>query len=119
VNIATCVKSTQNPIANVATSWPFLKRGMICHESTKARSDPLEADPSCFRVFVATCSAGRNHHNATATTRLIEARATNDAAQLASAATSPATARPVKPPTIVPVMYAAVPRPPCEGGQTS
>ena len=47
------------------------------------------------------------------------ASTTNDACQLTSAATMPETARPVKPPRIVPVMYAAVARPACDGGQTS
>jgi hypothetical protein len=64
-------------------------------------------------------SDGSHIASAIATARLIAPSATNDAAQLASAATSPATARPVNPPAIVPVMYAAMPRPPCEAGHTS
>src|SRR6185436_60808 len=107
----------QKPMAKVASSWPFASKGR--HESTNARSDRLVNNVSFFRAVVAVVSGGKNRHNATATTRLIAPSAMNDASQLASAATSPATARPVNPPAIVPVMYAAIPRPPCEAGHTS
>src|SRR6266852_5880076 len=76
VNIATCVKSTQKPIAYVAINCGFRR----CVPSELERRSPAAR-------CAARESGGSQIANAAATARLIAASAPKDAVQLASAAT--------------------------------
>ena len=64
-------------------------------------------------------SRGSHIATAEAAARLSTANVTNAAGQPAAEATSPATARPQKPPMTVPLTYADVPRPTRAGGHSS
>src|SRR5581483_2452694 len=113
VNIATFVKSTQKPIAQVAT------RRRLRPSATARCQVGTRYVPGTYLARTWYFSGGSHRHNPTAMTSAAPARNTNARCQSAYDAISPALARPTNPPTIVPDMYAAVARPARSAGHIS
>src|SRR3954470_23677760 len=98
----------QKPTAHVATSCRLRSR-RVNDASAGGRAPERRARGS----------GGSQNHNAAAIAAFNSASVRNADCQFTPAATMPEIARPLKPPRIVPVIYAAVARPACDAGQTS